>query len=270
MKTTDWRTWLTSDSQHDVYFLLNKLARPDPSDLFYRYDWIDEAQPLYAGTPLSHLGSAGPWLVRVKWQALSGMGQYLDNNPFPDESWGWAYHSTGSWDAQITHWQHYQRMLFEGEDCILRLFDARIAAVIIPACKPADWASLLAPAAGCCIPSPDGNIILSRPADTGTIVPSGLFVPGRHLTEAWNNSAQSRRNITDNFYIQFWEDHSELALQLDEPPGRLMALINDYMDTCREDLTDVTWAGNALFIRYLTDQNIIHPQTGITDAARAR
>ncbi|WNP32597.1 DUF4123 domain-containing protein (plasmid) [Morganella morganii] len=266
MTETTWRTWLTSDSRHDVYFLLNKLARPDPSDLFYRHDWIDEAQPLYAGTPLSHLGSAGPWLVRVKWQMLSAMGQHLDNAPFPDDSWGWAYRSTGSWDAQITHWQQYQRVLSEGEDRILRLFDARIAAVLIPACKPADWASLLAPVAGCCIPTPDGNIILNRPADTGRTEPHGLFVPGRHLTEAWCNSAQSRRNIADNFYIRFWDAHPDMAFQLDEPEGRLLRLINDYIDTCREDLTDVTRAGNHLFIRYLTDRDVIHKQTGTPDA----
>lgn len=114
MTETTWRTWLTSDSRHDVYFLLNKLACPDPSDLFYRHDWIDEAQPLYAGTPLSHLGSAGPWLVRVKWQTLSAMGQHFDNAPFPDDSWGWAYRSTGSWDGQVTHWQQYQRVLSGG------------------------------------------------------------------------------------------------------------------------------------------------------------
>ncbi len=266
MTETTWRTWLTSDSRYDIYFLLNKLARPDPSDLFYRHDWIDEAQPLYAGTPLSHLGSAGPWLVRVKWQTLSATGQHLDNAPFPDDSWGWAYRSTGSWDAQITHWQQYQRVLSEGEDRILRLFDARIAAVLIPACKPADWASLLAPVAGCCIPAPDGNIILNRPAGTGRTELHGLFVPGRHLTEAWCNSAQSRRNIADNFYIRFWDAHPDMAFQLDEPEGRLLRLINDYIDTCREDLTDVTRAGNHLFIRYLTDRDVIHKQTGTPDA----
>lgn len=266
MTEITWRTWLTSDSRHDVYFLLNKLARPDPSDLFYRHDWIDEAQPLYAGTPLSHLGSSGPWLVRVKWQMLSAMGQHLDNSPFPDDSWGWAYRSTGSWDAQITHWQQYQRVLSEGEDRILRLFDARVAAVLIPACKPADWASLLAPVAGCCIPAPDSNIILNRPAGTGRTEPHGLFVPGRHLTEAWCKSAQSRRNIADNFYIRFWDAHPDMAFQLDEPEGRLLRLINDYIDTCREDLTDVTRAGNHLFIRYLTDRDVIHKQTGTPDA----
>ncbi|KJF76825.1 hypothetical protein UA45_16445, partial [Morganella morganii] len=74
-------------------------------------------------------------------------------------------------------------------------------------------------AAGCCIPSPDGNIHPEPSRRYRHNRTFRSFVPGRHLTEAWNNSEQSRRNITDNFYIQFWEDHSELALQLDEPPA---------------------------------------------------
>ncbi|HDF2330297.1 TPA: DUF4123 domain-containing protein [Morganella morganii] len=265
MTETTWRTWLTSDSRHDIYFLLNKLARPDPSDLFYRYDWIDEAQPLYAGTPLSHLGSAGPWLVRVKWQMLSAMGQHLDSAPFPDDSWGWAYRSSGSWDAQVTHWQQYQRVLFEGEDRILRLFDTRIAAVLIPACKPADWASLLAPVAGCCIPATEGNIILNRPADTGRTEPHGLFVLGRHLTEAWRNSAQSRRNIADNFQITFWEAYPELASELDDPPGRLLTLINQSMDAYQNDDTDISFLRNEMFIRYLNHNNFTDNHAGTTD-----
>lgn len=265
--TTTWRTWIANVRQGDVYFLLNRLAHSDPTALFYHHNWIDEAVPLYAGTPLSHLGTAGPWLVRAKWQAFSGMAEILDTVPFSDDSWGWAYHSEDSWENQIAHWQKYQLITFEGEERVLRLFDPRVAAVLIPACKPADWSSLLASVAGCCIPAMDGNIILNRPADTGRTETHGLFVPGRHLTEARCNSAQSRRNIADNFYIRFWDAHSDLAFQLDEPEGRLLRLINDYMDTCREDLTDVTLVGSHLFIRYLTDHYIIHEQTGTTDAS---
>ncbi|MDR5685362.1 DUF4123 domain-containing protein, partial [Morganella morganii] len=264
--TTTWRTWIANVRQGDVYFLLNRLAHSDPTNLFYHHNWIDEAVPLYAGTPLSHLGTAGPWLIRAKWQAFSGMAEILDTVPFSDDSWGWAYHSEDSWENQTAHWQKYQLIEFEGEERVLRLFDPRVAAVLIPACKPADWSSLLRPLADCCIPSLGGNTILNRPLDTSGTAPYRLFVPGAHLIGAWNNSEQSHRNMVDNFYIQFWEEYPELAFKLDEPHGCLHTLINDYMNVCKDDLINVAWIDNDYFIRYLTKHHLINEQTGITDA----
>lgn len=263
---TTWRTWIANVRQGDVYFLLNRLAHSDPTALFYHHNWIDEAIPLYAGTPLSHLGTAGPWLVRAKWQAFSGMAEILDTGPFSDDSWGWAYHSEDSWENQIAHWQKYQLITFEGEERVLRLFDPRVAAVLIPACKPADWSSLLRPLADCCIPSSQGNRVVNRLPSTGYSTVPSRFEPGVHLTQAWNRSEQARRNVADNFQITFWEEYPELALTLDEPPGRLFSLINSCMDDYENDLVDVVWLKNDMFIRYLKNNNLMENYSGTVNA----
>ncbi|HDF2326857.1 TPA: DUF4123 domain-containing protein [Morganella morganii] len=261
-----WREWMANVRQGDVYFLLNRLAHPDPTDLFYRNDWIDEAIPLYAGTPLSHLGTTGPWLVRAKWQTLSGMAEQLDTMPFSDNSWGWAYHSLNNWEEQVAHWQKYQLIWFEEEERVLRLFDPRVAGVLIPACKPADWASLLMPLADCCIPSPQGNKVINRLLSAGNSPVPSRFEPGVHLKEAWNQSAQARKNVADNFQITFWEAYPDLALALDEPPGRLLSLINRSMDDYENDLVDVVWLRNDMFLRYLKHHNLIENYPGTADA----
>lgn len=60
---TTWRTWIKQAGGGNTYFLLNKLAQPDPVVQFYAADWVEESYPLYAGTSLSHLREQGPWLV---------------------------------------------------------------------------------------------------------------------------------------------------------------------------------------------------------------
>ena len=262
-----WTEWLRNTEKGDVYFLLNTLISGDPLNRFYANDWIEEALPLYAGTRLSHLSSVGPLIIKIKWQALSAMAKILETEPFSDNSWGWAYHSTDSWDHQIKHWQKYQFVMFEGEERIFRLFDSRVAQVIIPACKPADWSYLLMPVTDCFISTSQDNVIITRPGPAEPKTSSVRFVLGAHLCRAWEQSPQCRVNMADNFYIQFWDEFPELALTLDEPEGRLMTLINHCMDEYQADLVHIAYLNNDMFIRYLKKNNLTDDKSGITDAS---
>ncbi len=257
MTETTWRTWLTSDSRHDVYFLLNKLAQPDPVVQFYAADWVQEAYPLYAGTPLSHLKEQGPWLIKAKRQNFRNLAKALDADRFKDPSWGWAYHSTESFDDQTAHWQRQHIVLCQREESVLRLFDNRIAGALIPAFTPADWSYLLMPLNDCFISCQSGNRCFVRPAGAEKKINESPYKLGKHILLAWENSAQFRINTIDNFYIQFWEQHSELAQTLEDPEGNLAGLINQCMDDYQADLADIGYLTNAMFIRYLEQNNLI-------------
>lgn len=252
---TTWRTWIKQAGGGNTYFLLNKLAQPDPVVQFYAADWVEESYPLYAGTSLSHLREQGPWLVKVKWQNLNNMAEALDTHLFPGS--GWAYHSTETYEDQIIHWQRQHFVIFQGEERIFRLFDDRVAGALIPAFTPADWSYLLMPVSNCFIPSlPENNHVL-RPPEAEKKINAYPYKLGEHIALAWKNSAQFRVTTVDNFYIQFWEEHSEQALMLDEPEGKLVRLINQCMDHYQTEFVDITYLTNDMFIRYLKQNSLI-------------
>lgn len=252
-----WREWVTRTSGGTVWFLLNKLAQPDPVAQFYAADWVEDAYPLYAGTPLSHLREQGPWLIKVKWQNLGSLAKTLDTGPFSGPGWGWAYHSAGAYDDQIMHWQRQHLVIFQGEERIFRLFDNRIAGALIPAFTFTDWSYLLMPVSDCLIPSLAENNYVCRPPEAEKKINLYPHKLGEHLAVAWKNSVQFRVNTVDNFYIQFWETHTDLAVTLEDPEGKLVRLINQCMDYYQADLVDIEYLTNDLFIRYLKQNNLI-------------
>ncbi|MET4862711.1 DUF4123 domain-containing protein [Morganella morganii] len=257
MTETTWCEWIKQAAGDNTYFLLNKLAQPDPVVQFYAADWVEESYPLYAGTPLSHLKEQGPWLIKAKRKNFGNLAKALDADLFEDLSWGWAYHSTESYEDQIAHWQRQHIVLCQREESVLRLFDNRIAGALIPAFTPADWSYLLMPLNDCFITYQSGNRCFVRPSGAEKKINVSPYKLGEHILLAWEKSAQFRINTIDNFYIQFWEQHSDLALALEEPEGNLVGLINQCMDYYQADLVDIGYLTNAMFIHYLKQNNLI-------------
>ncbi|MBD1229210.1 hypothetical protein [Xenorhabdus griffiniae] len=50
-----WKTWLNEPNKAPLFFILNSLARPNPIELFYRNDWVEQAFPLYSDTSMHNL-----------------------------------------------------------------------------------------------------------------------------------------------------------------------------------------------------------------------
>ncbi|MDC9580358.1 DUF4123 domain-containing protein [Xenorhabdus sp. PR6a] len=138
MEYTDWKTWLSHQDRGDCYFLVNSLANPNPVQLFYANDWIEEAFPLYSGTPMNDLLAQSPWLIKPKAKCLPELALLLDKHEFSDASWGWGYRSTLPWSFQLEHWRLHQQVLLRGRVVVLRLMDNRIFTPLLPALQPGD------------------------------------------------------------------------------------------------------------------------------------
>ncbi|WP_241750951.1 DUF4123 domain-containing protein [Providencia rettgeri] len=88
MRLTPWTTWLTASNTDPIYLLLNTLATPNPTDLLFANDWVEQAFPIYNGTALAHLIGQSPWLVKLKPSAYAPLGQLLDRKGLSDNTWG--------------------------------------------------------------------------------------------------------------------------------------------------------------------------------------
>lgn len=261
-----WLSWLTATPQNDVYFLINTLSDPNPVKRFYAHDWIEEAFPIYHGTALAHLAEVSPWLVKVKRSQLFHLGKMLDSEPFSDPSWGWAYQSQLDWRTQITHWQKYQFAWMGEEKIIFRFFDARIARTLLPKLGRGDWALLMMPVEDCFIEESETKVIYSRPPYAEPFISPADYILSEALIKVWRNSEQAYINVIDNFYIQFWENHPTLADPLDEPEGRLIALIREWMDECQQKRLDTAHLFDDLFLRYLDEKGYLPDMTRSTNA----
>ncbi|WP_254361407.1 DUF4123 domain-containing protein [Photorhabdus heterorhabditis] len=87
----NWQQWLTTPDKPPVFFMLNSLAEPNPVNLFYKNDWVEQAFPLYSGTPnsgtpMDHLLAQSPWLVQPGSGCLSIIGHRLDSQTLSDNS----------------------------------------------------------------------------------------------------------------------------------------------------------------------------------------
>lgn len=160
--SSTWTSWLNSSPQSSVCFFLNTLADPNPVKRFYQQDWIDEAFSIYQGTDLAHLSEVGPWLVKVKPSRLANIGIQLDNSPFSDNSWGWAYHSQLDWKEQIIHWQKHQIVTINEKKRMFRFFDARIARTLLPKLREGDWSTLMRPIDDCFIEQDGEGVVYPR------------------------------------------------------------------------------------------------------------
>ncbi|ETS30948.1 protein of unknown function (DUF4123) [Photorhabdus khanii NC19] len=183
----NWQQWLTTSNRPPVFFMLNSLAEPNPVTLFYKNDWVEQAFPLYSGTPMDHLLAQSPWLVQPKSGYLSVIGYLLDSQTLSDNSWGWAYRSEDLWPQQLNHWRSRQQVILQERQVLLRSMDPRILSQLLPAMIISDWSGFLTPVSELMIDAPEPQIY-SRPENCGQSESEKPFVLGHHLLEAWFHS----------------------------------------------------------------------------------
>ncbi|MBD2783922.1 DUF4123 domain-containing protein [Xenorhabdus sp. DI] len=233
MECTDWKTWLSQQDKGDCYFLVNSLANPNPVQLFYVNDWIEEAFPLYSGTPMNDLLAQSPWLIKPKAKYLPELALLLDKHELSDASWGWGYRSTLPWSFQLEHWRLHQQVLLRGRVVVLRLMDNRIFAPLLPALQPGDWRELLTPVNELMIDTPD-PCCYYRPENCPQVLNENLFVLGDHLIEARYSTDTTLNNLAYALSCQLWENNAELAFKLDEPEGQLQSSLVAWLKQARD------------------------------------
>jgi hypothetical protein len=216
-----WATWLGESGKPPVYLMINPLAMPNPVNTLYVNDWVEQAFPLYNGTPLAHLVEQGAWLIQPKADSLPLLAHQLDRRAFSDDSWGWAYRSDAGWQAQLEHWQRHQLVTLRGEQVIFRLMDTRILRVLMPAMQPTDWTSLLNPVSELMADMPAPTVFL-RPAQSPFSQIERPFVLEPHLIAAWEQSDFALEGLAKTLMYELWEEQSEMALKLDTPEGTLI------------------------------------------------
>lgn len=133
MEKRNLTQWLTEADPMRVYLMVNRPANPDPVEILYAQDWIDDAFRIYDSTPLAHIAEQSPWLILLKPSSYLVPGKLTDTRAFSDPSWGWAYRSSQSLQDNLEHWRRRQIVTLKGHSVILRLADSRVASVLLPA-----------------------------------------------------------------------------------------------------------------------------------------
>ncbi|MBD2786284.1 DUF4123 domain-containing protein [Xenorhabdus sp. DI] len=226
--TISWQAWLNEPNKAPVFFILNSLAKPNPVEPFYRHDWVEQAFPLYSGTPMHNMLKQSPWLVQPKANQLTQIGTALDRHELSDNSWGWAYRSHTPWQEQLRHWQQRQWVMMNGEPVLFRMMDARILGTLVPAFTPSDWSLML---------SPVTELVIGRPQPMRFCRPEGCsegnseipFTLGEHLLAVWLRSPYGLKVLTSSLYCDLWENHGAMANQLDKPEGSLEQQIEQWL-----------------------------------------
>ncbi|OCA52788.1 DUF4123 domain-containing protein [Photorhabdus namnaonensis] len=249
----NWQQWLTTPNKPPVFFMLNSLAEPNPVALFYRNDWVEQAFPLYSGTPMDHILAQGPWLVQPKSGCLSVIGHLLDSQTLSDNSWGWAYRSEDLWTQQLTHWRSRQQVILRERQVILRSMDPRILGQLLPAMIFSDWSAFLTPVSELMIDVPEPQIYY-RPENCGQGGSEQPFILGSHLLHAWHHSDYALKGKAFVISSDMWENHGELAEKLNEPEGRLEERIIDWLKVRLENGDDITNLTSANYLQMLDEQ----------------
>lgn len=226
--TTSWQAWLGKPNEAPVFFILNSLAKPNPVEHFYLNDWVEQAFPLYSGTPMHKMLKQSPWLVQAKNSQLFQIGMMLDRHALSDNSWGWAYRSYTPWQEQLAHWQRRQLVMMNGEQVLFRIMDARVFGAMVPAFTPSDWSLMLTPVTELMIDTPQ-PIRLCRPEachEGNNDIP---FTLGEHLLTVWLHSPYGLKVLISSLYCDLWENYGEMAKQLDKPEGSLEQRIEQWL-----------------------------------------
>ncbi|MDC9580708.1 DUF4123 domain-containing protein [Xenorhabdus sp. PR6a] len=226
--TLTWQQWLSESHDTPVFFMLNSLANPDPIKHFYLNDWVEQAFPLYSGTPMRKMLKQSPWLVQAKVSQLPSIGSMLDHHAVSDNSWGWAYQSPAPWQEQLAHWQRRQRVMLQGEQVVFRMMDTRVFGALVPAFTPSDWAELLTPVTELLIDLPQPTRF-PRPEECGQGNSDIPFTLGEHLQRVWLHSPYGLKVLSSALYNDLWENHGEMAKQLDNPVGSLEHHVENWL-----------------------------------------
>ncbi|CDH34013.1 DUF4123 domain-containing protein [Xenorhabdus bovienii] len=223
-----WQEWLNKSNDAPVFFILNSLAKPDPVAHFYLNDWVEEAFPLYSGTPMRKMLKQSPWLVQAKVNNLFQIGAVLDKHELSDNSWGWAYRSHKSWQEQLTHWQRRQLVTLNGEQVIFRMMDTRVFGAMVSAFTPSDWSLMLTPVTELMIDLSQ-TTHFHRPKECGQGNDDIPFTLGEHLQLVWLHSPYGLKVLSSSLYNDLWENHGVMAKKLDQPEGSLEPRIEQWL-----------------------------------------
>ncbi|MBS9426271.1 DUF4123 domain-containing protein [Photorhabdus caribbeanensis] len=249
----NWQQWLTTPNKPPVFFMLNSLAEPNPVALFYSNDWVEQAFPLYSGTPMDHILGQGPWLVQPKSGCLSVIGHLLDSQTLSDNSWGWAYRSEDLWVQQLNHWRSRQQVILRERQVILRSMDPRILGQLLPVMSVSDWSAFLTPVSELMIDIPEPQIYC-RPENCGHGGSAQPFVLGSHLLHAWHHSNYALKGKAFVISSDVWENHGELAEKLNEPEGKLQERIIDWLKSRLESGGDISHLTSADYLQTFDEQ----------------
>ncbi|WP_036769624.1 DUF4123 domain-containing protein [Photorhabdus australis] len=247
-----WQQWLNTPNKPPVFFMLNSLAEPNPVAPFYSNDWVEQAFPLYSGTPMDHLLKCSPWLIQPKLNSLSIIGHWLDSHSLSDNSWGWAYRSDDSWSQQLNHWRSRQQVILQEKQVILRSMDPRVLSQLLPAMITSDWSAFLTPVSELMIDLPEPQLYF-RPENCGQDGSERPFVLGSHLSHAWHHSDYALRGMAFAIWNDLWEDHGELAMKLDEPEGILQEKIIHWLKEHRKDKGNISNLTSADYLQMLNE-----------------
>ncbi|MCP9269339.1 DUF4123 domain-containing protein [Xenorhabdus sp. XENO-1] len=226
--STNWREWLNKPNDAPVFFILNSLAQPNPVNLFYQNDWVEQAFPLYSGTPMNKLLEQSPWLVQAKANQFYQMGMMLDDHIMSDNSWGWAYRSPVPWQKQLEHWQRRQLVMLDGEQVLFRSMDTRVLGTMLPVFTSSDWSLMLSPVTALMIEIPEPRVFC-RPSECGWGNNEIPFTIGEHLQAVWLHSPYGLKVLISSLCCDLWENHGETATQLDQPAGSLEKNIEQWL-----------------------------------------
>lgn len=253
MEKRNWTQWLTETDPMRVYLMVNVQAKPNPVEILYANDWIEDAFRIYDNTPLAHIAEQGPWLILLKPSSYKALGRLTDTGVFSDLSWGWAYRSGQSLQDNLDHWCRRQIVTLKEHQVILRLADSRIASVLIPEMNKDDWRILMTPVKRLLISTPELNEFHSPVTDSDLPVPEIQHLPFElksHLVRAWQNSPQALIFYADNIACELWENKPETALILDTPEGMLMQHLAVWLKQQLALLTDINYLTYDDFIRH--------------------
>ncbi|MBD2812655.1 DUF4123 domain-containing protein [Xenorhabdus sp. Vera] len=223
-----WQAWLSESHDAPVFFILNSLAKPNPVEHFYLNDWVEQAFPLYSGTPMRKMLKQSPWLVQAKSRQLSQIGMMLDRHTISDNSWGWAYRSYMPWQEQLAHWQRRQLVMMDGKQVLFRIMDTRVFGAMVPAFTSSDWSLMLTPVTELMIDIPQ-PMRFARPEGCGEGNNEIPFMLGEHLLAVWLHSPYGLKMLTSSLYNELWENHGKTARQLDQPEGSLEQRIENWL-----------------------------------------
>ncbi|MCT8346799.1 DUF4123 domain-containing protein [Photorhabdus temperata] len=249
----NWQQWLTTPDKPPVFFMLNSLAEPNPIGRFYKNDWVEQAFPLYSGTPMDHLLAQSPWLVQPRSGYLSVIGHLLDSKTLSDNSWGWAYRSEDLWTQQLNHWRSRQQVILRERSVILRSMDPRILSQLLPAMIISDWSAFLTPVSELMIDTPEPQIY-SRPENCGQGGNERPFVLDSHLSYAWHHSYYALKGKAFVISSHLWENHGELAEKLNESEGRLVERIINWLKARLENGDNISNLTSADYLQMLNEQ----------------
>ncbi|WP_445494964.1 DUF4123 domain-containing protein [Photorhabdus sp. SF281] len=250
----NWQQWLSTPDKPPVFFMLNSLAEPNPVGHFYKNNWVEQAFPLYSGTPMDHLLAQSPWLVQPKSGCLAIISHLLDSHTLSDNSWGWAYRSEDSWTQQLNHWRSRQQVILQEKQVLLRSMDTRILSQLLPAMIISDWSGFLTPVSELMIDAPEPQIY-SRPENCGQSGSERPFVLDSHLSYAWRHSDYALKGKAFVISSDLWENHGELAEKLNASEGQLVEQIINWLKACLENGDDISSLTSEDYLQMLNEQH---------------